>query len=80
MSNVTALPKSDIITLCQGLLSDARAGRLEGLIVVGEYANGVVTDDIAGVFDVDRKYSVMGKLEECRDRVKKIDTEEYDYD
>ena len=70
------------VAMLRAALKDAISGELEGVIIVCEYSNGVVTNDIAGLFDVHNRFNVMGMLEESRDAVKFIDTDttEHDYD
>ena len=83
LSKITKFKReSEVVRLLRSKLADALNGEIDGVILVTEYTNNVVTDDLAGMFSDSRvnRYVWRGILEDYCRYFQDIDVEVHDYD
>ena len=72
---------SQMVILLRQRLHEAQNGEISGIVMVTEFANGVVPDcEVVGEFDADNRFNVMGRLGEGYDQIKAIDCRIHDFE
>ena len=72
---------SELVILLRQRLHEAVNGELGGIVMVTEFANGVVPDcEVVGEFDPANKFNVMGRLDEGYDTIKAIDCQIHNFE
>ena len=83
LSKITKFKReSDVVRLLRAKLADALNGEIDGVILITEYTNDVVTDDLAGMFCDARanRYIWRGILGDYSRYFQDVDVEVHDYD
>ena len=82
-NNIVGLEKeTELVSLLRTKLREAQRGEIDGLIIISEYTNNAITDDMTGAFSDERnqRYVFRGILGDYARYFQDIDTEVHEYD